>query len=237
MTWKDLDFKERWTLALGSVHALATAVLAIVATLGLAQVAPILVYQIEQQQKAEKTLRAEPAMQVSEYGSVANAFVDDVMAWWMSEVHAHQRIVELIKMSEQKAADLAIEITEGNPIPAAPEIRSECLTVTATLGSDATEVVRIAVNEGAPPPTQYIQYKINHGAFADLNPSQRQKVEDAIARYMNLFMVPDVPPAFVKRTASLSELHDGISCGQPQRVNTIRHIRALKGIIDASLGS
>nr|NIQ08850.1 hypothetical protein [Gammaproteobacteria bacterium]NIR95788.1 hypothetical protein [Gammaproteobacteria bacterium]NIW46417.1 hypothetical protein [Gammaproteobacteria bacterium] len=125
---------------------------------------------------------------------------------------------------------IASDVTDGPP-----EAMADLLVVSATDAGGKQEVVKVAVNDKALPPSQYIQCKINQGAFSKLETATRQRVENAIGSYMHAFMLPKVPPAYVNEDMSLEEIQQEISLRQRSRKEAIRQIQVLKGIIDAAL--
>lgn len=84
-------------------------------------------------------------------------------------------------------------------------------------------------------PSQYIQFKVNQGAFEDLPDAQRQRVEIAVERYVNRVMVPVVPPLMVRPDMSLKELHSEISSTRHHREDALRHIKRLQEVITAAM--
>ncbi len=228
--WRELSLQERWNLVTGTMHAIASFGLAVVAVVGLYKVAPIIVYQVEQQER-----EAQGPIAVHEGGSArsqaAEGFMGEALDWWTQQVDGHQRILELLEAPGR----VSFELAAAEPIRGAPEIASDHLVVTAPAGAGRPEVVRIPVNEHAPSPNQYLQYKINHGAFADLPAAERQAVEGAIASYIHNFMVPKAPPAFVEGDMSRDELRQAIADGQAQRRAAIKHLRALRSVIEVGL--
>ncbi len=234
MWWRDLSFSEKWNLVAGSVHAVSTFGLALVAIIGLSKVAPIIVYQVEQQRQ-EQQRTAAVAADGAARSEAADVFVGEVLSWWTPQVEGHQRILDLVAMQARNQARVAFAIERAQPVAGAPEILSDYLIVTATPDSGAEEIVRVPVNESAVSPNQYIQYRINHGAFAHLNSLPRQAVEGGITGYLHHFMVPKAPPAYVESDMTLRELSQAISDTQAHRVDALKHIRALRGIIDVSL--
>lgn len=225
MGWWDLEFKERWQTIVAAVQAAATLGTFVVAAVGIWKVTPIITYQVERQKEAEP---APPG--ISEYSKVANKFVDGVLNWWTGQVQDYQRIMELIGKRVELGLDVNYEVAKSKV-----ENEPDFLVVTASDARGKTEVVRVPVNTKAMPPSQYIQREINQGAFSGLDSTRRQRVENAIARYMHACMLPKVPPAYVSTGMSLREVHDQIALAQDQRKEAIRHIRALRGIIDAAL--
>lgn len=225
MAWRDLETNERWKMVIAAVQAAATFGTFIVAAVGIWKVTPIITYQVERQQEA-----APAPAGTSEYSEVANEFVDDVLRWWTVQVQGCQRIMELTGKQAGAGLDVNYEVVKS-------EVQNEpdYLVVTASHARGETEMVKVPVNAGAIPPSQYIQRKINHGAFSGLDSTRRQRVENAIARYMHKCMVPKVPPAYVSAGLSLREVHEQVALAQGQREEAVRHIRALRGIIDAAL--
>jgi len=83
--------------------------------------------------------------------------------------------------------------------------------------------------------TQYIQYRINHAAFAALEPETRQRVEVAVARYMQFYMTPRASPPHVSTVMTLDEIAVEVGACQPLRVESFKHIRALNAVIEVAL--
>ena len=85
MGWKDMDYKERWTMVIAAVQSFAALGTFIAAIVGVWRVAPIITYQIQQQvlQQQKEAEQAAAAMPSSE---VANRVVGDVMSWWTAQV-------------------------------------------------------------------------------------------------------------------------------------------------------
>ncbi len=109
------------------------------------------------------------------------------------------------------------------------------LVVTAISAAGKKQVIKVAVNEGAMNPNQYIQCKINQGLLFDMVEPEREKAEIAISRYINEGMVNKVPPAYVQSDMTLKQVYEAISYQQAQRVEAIAQIRALHGVIEAAL--
>ena len=109
------------------------------------------------------------------------------------------------------------------------------IEVNATDSTGKKQVVKVAVNEKAMNPTQYIQCKINQGTLYDMTATDRHKAEIAITRYIHQGMVNKVPPAYVQSDMTLKQLREAISFHQAQRVEAIKQVRALQGVIDTAL--
>lgn len=239
MGWKDLEYKERWNLVCSSLQATATIGTFLVAMVGLWTVSPIITYQIGEQEKraAQAALPPPQALAVpkaNELSPIAERFVADTLAWWTVQVDSYQRIMDLIDTRDKKRLQLHFKI-ESKTVAELPGDRVDVLVVTATDPAGQTETVEVTVNAKAMPPSQYIQFKINQGAFATLDPAGREQVEMSIGRYIHAYMLPKVPPAYVRSEMSLKELRQAISYHQQQRREATQRIRALGGIIDAAL--
>lgn len=53
--------------------------------------------------------------------------------------------------------------------------------------------------------------------------------------YLHRYMLPRVPPAYVRPEMSLKKLHDEIALQQDRREEAVAQIQALKGVLDAEL--
>ncbi len=232
MNWKNMDIKELWGLIVATIQALASFGIAIIALIGLWKVSPIIVYQVEQQEKASEV--SSPSESPSQHTEISNQFVENVLAWWTTHVQNYQKILELVSTCREGDVDLRFEVSRSSDVAAVPGLTCDCLTITAVHSDGTIEVVKAPVNDKAVGLTQYIQYQINHGAFSSLEEAKRMRVENAIARYVKLHMFPKVVPAYVVQDMSLEELHDNIAYNQKEREDAIKDILALKGIIDAA---
>lgn len=227
MGWKDMDYKERWTMVIAAVQSFAALGTFIAAIVGVWRVAPIITYQIQQQvlQQQKEAEQAAAAMPSSE---VANRVVGDVMSWWTAQVRGYDRIMKLISTRKQRGLKVSFQLIETKAGDTAPDE----LIVTSTDAAGRKETVKVPVNSKAMTPTQYLQCKINQGAFAGLDAAPRQRVEAAVARYMNAYMLPKVPPPYIRADMSVQEVYDAIANHQERRVEAIKQIHALQGIID-----
>ena len=240
--WKNMEYKERWLLVCGGLQAAAAVGTFLAAVVGLWSVAPIITYNIEQQEKSvrrEKATQAEgmpaPKAAADEPSAVAQRFVADVLAWWTPQVDSYQRIMDWTGTPAKNHVKVGFEIVQSTDVANVPAGTVDLLVVTATDPAGKTETVQVPVNASAMPPSQYIQCKINQGAFATLDPQSRRNVEQAIGRYLHDHMLPKATPAYVRPDMSVEELRRAISYHQDQRLEASRHIRALAGIIDAAL--
>jgi hypothetical protein len=240
--WKNLEYKDRWLLVCGALQAAAAVGTFLAALVGLWSVAPIITYHIEQQEKSiqrEKVSASEkllaPKTPTAEPSAVAQRFVADVLAWWTPQVDSYQRILQLTGAPAKGQAKLGFKIVQSADVANIPGGTVDVLVVTATDAAGKTETVQVPVNAKAMPPSQYIQCKINQGAFASLDPQARLRVEQAIGRYLHAYMLPKATPAYVRPDMSVEQLRAAISYHQEQRHEASRHIRALAGIIDAAL--
>ena len=243
-SWKNMEYKERWLLVCSALQATAAVGTFLAAVVGLWSVAPIITYHIEQQEKStqrEKASESEgllaPRTTAAEPSAVAQRFVADVLAWWTPQVDGYQRIMDLTATPTKDAVKVGFKIVQSTDVANIPGGTVDLLVVTATDPAGRAETVQVPVNANAMPPSQYIQCKINQGAFAALDPESRRRVEQAIGRYLHAYMLPKVTPAYVRSDMSVEQLRTAISYHQDQRLEASRHIRALAGIIDAALES
>ncbi len=237
MGWKTLDFKERWVLMATGFQALAAVGTFLVALIGIWSVTPIITYQtyqIEQKQEAEKEA-ARMKTKLFPTGQVEEVFVDDVLTWWQSQVQAYERILELIANQTKRGLKITFEVVEAGAPSTVPGVTPDLLIVRSTDPNGKTEILKVPVNANAMTPSQYLQCKINQGAFSALDSAQRDRVEMAVGRYLHKYMLPKVPPAYVRQDMSLKELYNEISLHQDHRRESTRQIRALRGIVEAAL--
>lgn len=224
MAWKSLEYKDRWILIVAAIQSLATLGTFIVALVGLWRISPIITYRIERQQKEESSNATLSLLQSKEVG---DKFVGDALAWWKVQVNNYERVMELIKNREQRNLDITYNIEESTAsnVP-------DLMVLTAVDVDGKAEVVKVPINAKAMPPTQYIQQKINQGAFSSLSSPMREKIENSITHYMQAHMQPKVPPPYIRVGMSLEDVYEEISYSQNLRNQAIQHIRSLKGVID-----
>jgi hypothetical protein len=234
----DIENKQRASLIAAIVQAGATVGLLIVAVIGLQQVAPIITYQtyqIEQKEEAEKKLLSDKASleaKLPKHSAVVDHFVNDVLTWWTNQVESYQQIMNLIKAKDIKVSFKVVGTQQdGRGVVSAPDF----LIVTAVSATGKKQVIKVAVNEGAMNPNQYIQCKINQGLLSGIPEPDREKVEIAVNRYIHEGMVNKVPPAYVQPDMTVNQVYEAISYQQKQRVEAIAQIRALHGVIEATL--
>ena len=240
MALSDLKTRQRIGLIAIIVQASATVGMLIVAVIGITQVTPIITYQtyqIEQKQQEEaekKALKEEAALEtrLPKHSVVADRFVNDVFGWWTNQVESYQQIMDAIKSKDKK---VTFKVVAGKPDSSDLMSSPDFLIVTVISAAGKKQVIKVAVNERAMNPNQYIQCKINQGLLYDMPTPDRDKVELAIARYINEGMVNKVPPAYVQSDMNLKQLHDAISYHQKQRIEAIAQIRAIQGVIEAAL--
>jgi len=238
--WSDIKASERMGLIASIAQAAATVGMLIVAIIGISQVAPIITYQtyqIEQkkEEEAEKKAQKEKTIldtKLPKHSVVADRFVNDILGWWKNQVESYQKVMDVIEDKEMKVTFNVIRgKTESSEVMSAPDF----LVVTATNTAGRKQVIKVAVNEGAMNPNQYIQCKINQGLLYEMPAPEREKVEIAVSRFVHEGMVSSVPPAYVQSDMTLKQLYEAISFHQPRRVKTITEIRALHGVIEAAL--
>ena len=236
----DLKTRQRVGLFAIIVQASATVGMLIVAIIGITQVAPIITYQtiqIEQKQEEEakkKALRDEAALgtKLPKHSVVVDRFVNDVLSWWTNQVESYQWIMDAIKDKDKKVTFKVVgSKQDSSGVVSSPDF----LFVTAISAAGKKQVVKVAVNEGAMNPNQYIQCKINQGLLSGIPEPDREKVEIAVNRYIHKGMVNRVPPAYVQPDMTLNQVYEAISYQQAQRVEAIGQIRALHGVIEAAL--
>lgn len=240
MAFRDIETKYRWSLIISAAQALATLGMFVVALIGVWKVAPIITYQtyqIEQKQEAEQTaeLAKVSEAKLPQYSAAVDRFVNDVLGWWTSQVKSYQRIMDLIKEKDKRQLNIKFKVVGSAPASNEQIPDPDSLVVTATGANMKKQTIRVPVNEHAMTPNQYIQCKINQGMLYGLESTARQRVEIAIAQYIQAGMVHKVPPAYVQPDMSLQQLYEAISYHQNQRVEAIAQIRALQGVIEAAL--
>jgi hypothetical protein len=240
MGWKELEYEEHWNLVCSGLQATGSIGTFLVALVGLWSVEPIITYQIAQQEKPASQrpsaeLQAQSTPSVGQPSEIAESFVAGILSWRMVQVESYQHIVDLIDTRSQEYLQVSFKIVQSAAVAGVPADTVDLLVVTATDPAGVNEAVQVPVNAKAMPPSQYIQCRINQGAFAMLDPAKRQKVEQAIGRYIHAYMLPKVPPAYVRPEMSLKELREAISYNQDQRREATQQIRVLSGIIDAAI--
>lgn len=234
MGWREIEFKDRWVMISVSLQAAAAIGTFLVALIGIWKVTPIITYQVQRQEQEA----AEPAVQdeVKDEATLRSSrIVEDADDWWSIQVRSYARILELTRKRPEEGWRVSFKIVPAGGQAIVPEMTPDLLVVSATHTAGDTEVVQVPVNDKAMTPAQYIQCKINQGGFGYLPPEQRQRVETAVGRYLHRYMLPRVPPAHVRSDMSLQQLHDEILLQQDQREEAARHIRALKGVVQAAI--
>ena len=231
--WKTLGLQQRWTLIVLTVQATAALGTLIAAIVGVWSVSPIISYRIQQQERLRET--GERAITLPDTHPVTARFVQEVYSWWEEQVGDYGRALDVIRAREELGLDVAYELMESPQLAGVAESVADILVLTATGPDGKAQVVEVPVNENAMPLTQYIQYKINHGAFSELDLAKRQKVEAAVSQYMRFYMVPRVPPPYIGTKMSLDEIEREIRASQRQRVDAAKHILALNAVIEVSL--
>ena len=226
--WKGLDRKDRWGLVSSSLQAAATWGMFFVALVGIWKVTPIITYQVQQQQ-----VQSERASAQEFAGSLTDIFARDALKWWTGEVRSFQRIIDVTGPGAPRDQKVAFELVKAGAASIAPGVTPDLLVVTVTGRQGQVESIKVAVNEHAMSPAQYLQYRINKGVFAGLGAGKREKAEVAVERYIHRYMLPRVPPAHVEADASLRELHDEIQRNQHQREEALEHLTGLKAMLDA----
>ncbi len=228
MGWKQLEFKDRWSLVTGGLQAAGTVGMFVVALVGIWKVAPIITYQVQQQES--KIAQGSPGLKL---GSVTDPFVIDALGWWTDQVQSYQRIVYLTSASGRAGRTVSFEIVAGGGTAIAPDMKPDLLVVTATGPAGKREVVTVPVNKNAMSPSQYLRFKINEGVFAKLPKDERRKIETAVERYINRDMVPKVPPVNVRQGMSLEQLQAEVALNQHHREEALRHIMGVEEVLSA----
>lgn len=226
--WKGLDRKDRWALVSSTLQAAATWGMFFVALVGIWKVTPIITYQIQQQE-----VQAERARVQEFAGSVTDVFAADALNWWSGQVRSFQRIIAVTGSGAPGDKKVAFELVEAGATSIAPGVTPDLLHVTVTDRQGQVESIKVAVNEHAMSPAQYLQCRINQGVLAGLGAGKREKAEVAVERYIHRYMLPRVPPAHVEADASLKQLHDEIQRYQHQREEALEHLTGLKAMLDS----
>lgn len=231
MAWKDLDFKERWSLLAATVQAAATLGAFAVALVGIWRVAPIITYQVEKQ-------RAEPlsvALAPTSGSPLARQFAEQALDWWAPRVADYARIVELVRTRDDKGLDVAFELIPGRS--EGGEWSSDVLVFVSRGAEQEDEVIRIEVNERALQLGHFLQRQINRGFFDDLEPDTRRRVEAAVEHYAKTHVLPQIPPLHIRAGMSLDEVGEEIGHHQDDRVTAAQQIPALIEIIENAMRS
>lgn len=211
-----------------TLQAAATWGMFFVALVGIWKVTPIITYQVQQQEA-----RAERASAQELAGSLTDIFAADATNWWAGQVDGFRRIIEVTRPGAPRDRKVAFELVRGGAESIAQSVTPDLLLVTVTDAQGKTESIKVAVNEQAMSPSQYLQCRINQGVFAGLEAGKRERAEVAVERYIHRYMLPRVPPAHVERDASLTQLHDELQRYQHQREEALEHLKGLKAALDA----
>ncbi|UCH46499.1 MAG: hypothetical protein JSU95_10230 [Betaproteobacteria bacterium] len=232
MGWKQLEFKDRWSLLTSGLQALATLGTFIVALIGVWKVAPIITYQVQQQESEAVARQTQFAGE-----AVEHPFVKDALVWWTKQVENYGQIVELTHSAVHKGSKVSFEVRRRGGTAIAPGLKPDLLVVTAISSAGKKEVVSVPVNQDAMSPSQYVRFKVNQGAFADLPKAERRRLEVAVERYINRDMVPKVPPVIVRPDMSLTQLHEEVAMNQHHREEALRHIVGLDEVLASATRS
>lgn len=227
MSWKELGTKDRWLVLTAGLQAAATIGTFLVAMVGIWKVTPIITYQVQQQEA-----RVQRATQGAVSDSVTDRFSADAVGWWEAQVASYQRILDLTRGDAARAGTVSFEVVAGGASSIAPGVTPDLLVVTAKPRGAPAEIIKVPVNEGAMPPSQYLQCRVNQGVFAKLDSGARSRVEIATQRYIQRYMVPGVPPAYVRTGMSLKQLHDEITLHQQRRVEALQHLVTLRDMLE-----
>lgn len=226
MGWKELDFRERVSVTTSGIQAAAAFGMFLVAIIGIWKVTPIITYQVERQESALAQIAVEPH---------THPLVLDALSWWGGQLQNYDRLVEVLGEAENGKADVSFEILAEAGPAIVPGLRPDLLVVSATGTAGKQERISVPVNNNAMPPSQYIRFKVNQGAFASLPEAQRKNVEIAVERYINRVMVPVVPPLIVRVDMSLQELQFEVSATRHHREEALRHIKGLQEVLTAAM--
>ncbi|MDH5539382.1 MAG: hypothetical protein OEY03_08270 [Rhizobacter sp.] len=226
--WKDLNGRDRWLMVTAGLQAIATIGTFLVAMVGIWQVTPIITYQVQQQQAAAERSATNVASE-----SITDRFSADAVGWWSAQVTNYKRILDLTGPDAPRGRKIGFELIADGSTAIAPGVTPDLLVVTSTSSAGTSEIVKVPVNEEAMPPAQYLQCRVNQGAFAGLAASDRAKVEIAVQTYVQRQMVPRATPPHVRADMSLQQVHDEIALDQAQRVAALQHLLGLKAMLDA----
>ena len=226
MGWKDLDFRDRLSVMTSGIQATATLGMFLVALIGIWKVTPIITYQVQQQESALAQIEVEPS---------THPLVLDALSWWGGHLQNFDRLVEVLGDAEDGRADVSFEILAEAGAEIIPGVRPDLLVVSVVDAKGGLERISVPVNNNAMPPSQYIRFRVNQGAFESLPEEQRQNVEIAVERYINRVMVPVVPPLIVRADMSLQELQFEISATRHHREEALRHIKGLQEVLTAAM--
>lgn len=221
MSWKQLEFKDRWAIITGGLQAAATLGMFAVALISIWKVTPIITYQVEQQ--ASK-LKVKP---------VSDPFVSDALDWWTEQKNSYDRIAELTEGSTRKGRKVSFEIVPEGAAAIATGIKPDLLIVTSNGTTGNKEVVAVAVNKHAMSPSQYLRLKVNHGAFAELPEDDKRKLETAVESYIVRHMLPRVPPINVRPDMTPEQLREEVTMNQHHREEALRHIMGLDEVLSS----
>ena len=226
MAWKDLDYQGRASVLTSGVQAAATLGMFLIALIGIWKVTPIITYQVQQQESALSQIAVDDH---------THPLVLDALSWWGGHVQCYDELVEILGDARENDPNVSFEILPEAGAEIVPGLRPDLLVVTAIDKAGKEEKISVPVNNNAMQPSQYIQFKLNQGAFADLPDAQRQRVEIAVERYLKRVMMPVVPPLIVRADMSLKELHSEISSTRQHREEALRHIKRLQEVITAAM--
>ena len=226
MGWKDLGFPERVSVMTSGIQAAATFGMFLVALIGIWKVTPIITYQVERQESALAQIAVEPH---------THPLVLDALSWWGGHLQSYERLVEVLGEAEDGKADVSFEILTEAGAEIVPGLRPDLLVVSVVGAAGTEKRISVPVNRNAMPPSQYIRFRVNQGAFESLPESQRRNVEIAVERYINRVMVPVVPPLIVRADMSLQELQFEISATRHHREEALRHIKGLQEVVTAAM--
>lgn len=231
--WKTLGLQQRWTLVVLTIQATAAAGTFVAAMIGLWSVSPIISYRIQQQKRLEEA--PEAALTLPDTHPVTARFVQDIHGFWEARVESYHRIVELIENRDELGVRVRFELGEEAQIPDVPESTADLLVVTARRADGREQTMTAPVNARAMSLNQYIQYRINHGAFAELDAQSRQRAEAAVAHYIQFYMSPRISPPHIASTMTLDEVSREIESCQQLRTDAFKHIQALNAVIEVAL--
>jgi hypothetical protein len=188
-----------------------------VAVVGFWQVTPIIAYQVQQQESELTRMVAE---------ADTDPFVADALTWWNDQLRGYRQVAALTR-----GRDVSFEVLTGAGVALAPGVHPDLLRVTAVDSAGKREVIAVPVNEKAMSPSQYVRFRVNQGAFADLPDDERRRLEMAVEQYIKRVMVPVVPPIVVRSDMSVEELQLEVAMNEHHREEALRHLKGLEEVL------
>jgi hypothetical protein len=143
--WRDLEYRERWSLVVSTIQAFATLGAFMVALIGIWRVAPIITYQVEKQRAEALPV----AMGETSGSEIATRFTTEAIAWWTPRVRDYARIIELIRTREDAGLEVSFELIEAPEDAGSGTWKADVLVVAAKHPREEDEVIRVEVNDRA----------------------------------------------------------------------------------------